>query len=483
MLKTFALLVSFGCCIHVQCQSASYCSDFDRLIAEGNKLLEQSIPRFYEAFKKYQSAEAVACSTEKANLAKQKIETLFVRVDKLRETAIINEKNANHARSQALENYKIAQAATERAIVAKLEAEQNLNNYKRASASIVDFITSRANLYILKMDYASAHEELVKASALQIFTSSLKKAVTEVAFWWIETERPDLALSLLKVLKVRELPANGDSLRQFIKSYQPTFYADTLLKRYYPEMILVKGGKFLFGGKTEVVIQDFLMARSETTFWQFGLFCALNERDIFDYNDPSWPFFGEVPIINVTWFDAIEYAHWLNKKFRPTNALSLSREEGTLKTFVGKQDSIVFFKNQFRLPTEAEWEFAANGGSTQKKFIYAGSNSIDSVAWYIRNSKRTNPAGHKGQNSLGLWDLSGNVWEWCLDWYDEKYPSVISNHYEGPIAGVFRVARGGAWDQYDIFCQVLNRNRQLPDERSTKGGFRLVCGTSAPNKN
>ena len=130
----------------------------------------------------------------------------------------------------------------------------------------------------------------------------------------------------------------------------------------------------------------------------------------------------------------------------------------------------------FRLPYEAEWEFAARGGKKGKNNIYAGSNDIDSVAWYNGNSgNQTHFVMSKKANELGLYDMSGNVWEWCEDWYYGRYYSNSPQFNPiGPSSGSNRVIRGGSWYNYAETCRVTCRNNYSPDYRFTYIGFRLA---------
>ena len=131
---------------------------------------------------------------------------------------------------------------------------------------------------------------------------------------------------------------------------------------------------------------------------------------------------------------------------------------------------------RYRLPTEAEWEYAARGGNKSRGYKYAGGNNIDEVAWYDGNSgERTHPVGKKRPNELGLYDMSGNVWEWCSDWYDEDYyGNSPQNNPQGPASGSSRVFRGGSWLNYAILCRSASRYYSTPDSRYGLIGFRLV---------
>lgn len=121
------------------------------------------------------------------------------------------------------------------------------------------------------------------------------------------------------------------------------------------------------------------------------------------------------------------------------------------QTFISKLNQMT--GNNYRLPTEAEWEFAARGGNKSHGYEYSGSYDIASVAWYSGNSsEETHPVGTKNPNEQGLYDMSGNVCEWCQDWYSSSYPSYLQANPTGPISGSGRVNRGGRWS--DI-CQLL----------------------------
>ena len=128
----------------------------------------------------------------------------------------------------------------------------------------------------------------------------------------------------------------------------------------------------------------------------------------------------------------------------------------------------------FRLPTEAEWEYAARGGNKSKGYKYSGSNNLNDVAWYDGNSNsKTHPVKTKQANELGLYDMSGNVWEWCSDWYG-VYSSSSQTNPQGPNSGSYRVLRGGGWFNDARYCRVSNRSDSYPSGSSDGSGFRLA---------
>ena len=128
----------------------------------------------------------------------------------------------------------------------------------------------------------------------------------------------------------------------------------------------------------------------------------------------------------------------------------------------------------YALPTEAQWEFAARGGTKSQGYKYSGSNTVDDVAWYNVNGKNTtHTVGSKAPNELGLYDMSGNVWELCADWYG-VYSSIEATNPTGPDRGGDRVCRGGSWYSDDFRARVSYRDYDKPDSRDSRLGFRVV---------
>lgn len=142
------------------------------------------------------------------------------------------------------------------------------------------------------------------------------------------------------------------------------------------------------------------------------------------------------------------------------------------QTFINRLNS--YTGRNFRLPTEAEWEFAARGGNYSRHYKYSGSNYIGDVAWYDDNSgNRTHPVGTKQPNELGLYDMSGNVYEWCSDWYG-SYSSYSQSNPTGAASGSGRVVRGGGWSYYARDCRSSNRFILAPGFSYGILGLRLV---------
>ena len=128
----------------------------------------------------------------------------------------------------------------------------------------------------------------------------------------------------------------------------------------------------------------------------------------------------------------------------------------------------------FRLPAEAEWEFAARGGRSSCGYQYSGSNNLGDVAWYWDNaSKTTHPVKTKSPNELGIYDMNGNVYEWCSDWYG-SYSSSSQTNPIGPSTGFYRVIRGGGWSDFARYCRSANRSNYAPSLRRSNLGLRLA---------
>lgn len=250
-----------------------------------------------------------------------------------------------------------------------------------------------------------------------------------------------------------------------------------------PEMVLVKGGTFKMGGTInedeqpihEVTVGSFRLCNHEVTIGEFRQFLEKSGyKTDADRTGLSYVFDGKFhikngvnwecdphgvkrpdnkqryPVVHVSWNDAVAYCAWLSK----------------------------VTKKHFRLPTEAEWEYAARGGPEQKPYTYSGSENLDTVAWFEDNSRWTDhPVQKKHPNSLGIYDMSGNVWEWCQDYYSETYyRETPKDNPRGPATGMFRLLRGGSWNYGAIRSRIACRDGTgTPDTGYYNCGFRVAA--------
>ena len=173
------------------------------------------------------------------------------------------------------------------------------------------------------------------------------------------------------------------------------------------------------------------------------------------------------PVEKVSWYDCIEFCNELTAE--------IMGEEHCVYTIRGSSVTADFSQKGFRLPTEAEWEYAAMGG---RYHTYAGTNndaSLKDYAWYNSNSGgKTHEVGTKQANKYGIYDMSGNVWEWCWDWYSSSTPSGGQSDPTGAASGNYRVRRGGSWSSHAEYCVVGTRGNNYPARSYDFLGFRLA---------
>lgn len=340
---------------------------------------------------------------------------------------------------------------------------------------------------ILHLEYDVALEFLQAIAALGVLKQEAANALLEIAFWYGEAGNAERAAGLLDT--VAQVAGKKIDTRQPHRKVIEALDADAynkLMERYYPVMLVkVEGGAFEMGSDTsresgeylhQQEVSSFQMAQYETTWWQYGLFCKATGRDS---ESPNWGKDGDNPVVNASWFDAIFYLNWVNTQFGLDTFYIVdmeSKREGNWGDYYDVSPNPEA-KKGYRLPTEAEWEYAAGGGS-QKRTRYAGTDDdeqLEDYAWYNENSEgRTRRVGTRKANTLGLHDMSGNVWEWCWDWYG-NYPENPDKDYAGPKEeGSNRVVRGGSWISLPEYCRVARRGGSHPDDRLNAFGFRLV---------
>ncbi|MCQ2324484.1 MAG: formylglycine-generating enzyme family protein [Paludibacteraceae bacterium] len=230
------------------------------------------------------------------------------------------------------------------------------------------------------------------------------------------------------------------------------------------EMIYVEGGRFMMGATSEQGIDAYnwekpthLVTLSHYYIGKYEITQELWETVM--GSNPSYSKGSTKPVENVSWNDCQAFVNKLNSLL--SSQLGIKR---------------------FALPTEAQWEYAARGGKKSRGYKYSGNNTIGEVAWFTDNSYAegsnhpdygTHVVGTKAPNELGLYDMSGNVYEWCQDWYG-SYNSSSQSNSVGPFCGSSRVLRGGGWYSNAKYCRVSNREFYTPSNHDSNLGFRVV---------
>ena len=264
----------------------------------------------------------------------------------------------------------------------------------------------------------------------------------------------------------------------YVKAYKEDYQASeskirtfTIGDDPYPSMAFVPGGSFTMGRTRgdgflcelplhEVTVDPFYIAKYEVTQAEYKWVMGNNPSYYYWYADDN------NPVESVTWFKAVEYC----------NLRSI--QEGLTPCYDTSEWTCDFAANGYRLPTEAEWEYAARGASNNPDYLYSGSDDVDSVAvyWGVNEEHETKPIGSKLPNKLGIYDMSGNVFEWCYDWYAD-YSNEAQLNPTGPNTGSKRVVRGGCWGNSQTYCRLSNRSSFVPSLNPFDDhyfGFRLV---------
>lgn len=249
--------------------------------------------------------------------------------------------------------------------------------------------------------------------------------------------------------------------------------------------VFVHGGTFTMGNTYngtssdgllhQVTVSSFYIDKKEVTQQQW--FDVMGTNPSHFTGDPSRP------VEQVSWYSAIAYCNKRSMSEYLTPCYTYGEygtnpDEWPAGWNVGAHNNFTcnFSDNGYRLPTEAEWEYAAKGGALSHNYQYSGSNALSTVAWFYGSSSgQTHSTGVLLPNELNTFDMSGNVWEWCWDWYDGSYYNTSpSINPTGPETGSFRVDRGGSWGDGASLCRVSLRNLYTPSGTAVSLGFRLV---------
>ena len=254
-----------------------------------------------------------------------------------------------------------------------------------------------------------------------------------------------------------------------------------------PNFIYVPGGTFTMGRTSgsgdpdelpthSVTLNSFYIGKYEVTQAEYTEIMGSNPAHGYGVGN-------NYPVYFVSWYSMLKYCNLrsMGEGLTPCYTISGSTNPtdwGTVPTYSNANwDSVIcnWSANGYRLPTEAEWEYAARGGTNTPDYLYSGSNDISEVAWYSLNSGgSTHPVGTKSPNGIGTYDMTGNVWAWCWDWHSiSYYSSSPSSNPTGPASGSGRVRRGGGWLDSAYNCRLSDRDGEGPHTIRDVNGFRL----------
>ena len=395
------LLISLPLLTFAQCYQG-YKKEGDRLNRRG--IYEKAIKQYLAAF---------TCP----DLEEQERNTLIKLID-----------GALQARVKQLEDAnKKTQEALNRATKAEQEATQSLANLQEALQSILYNYLQSVEEDILNLNYEAALAKIKDTAQLKVDDEKVGLTMMELVYFFNESGQHKRAISLSdtlsNLLTIKDLAIQQDTLntiRAYLSKANLERYQQ-LEARYYPIMIDIPGGTFEMGSSTThpVKLSSYRLAKYETTNWQYHLFCMSTGRDSIERTREGWPLQGNLPVVNVSWYDGIQYSNWLNEQ---------KEKDSPFQGVEMDEYRLDITKNSYRLPTEAEWEYAAQGGLAKKETVYSGSNNLDEVGWYRSNSNsRPHQVGALQPNRLGLYDMSGNTWEWCWDWYGDYETALVEN--------------------------------------------------------
>lgn len=451
----------------VYAQQQSKCS-YSKLMKEGRALLAGSNPGYASALNKFNAART--CDPSKSNEVDREILRVFKMIEGERDRAVSSERKAREAAIKLQEALKVVETERNRAQEAEKMARNNLEKLQTALSDVVQGILREANNRILHLDYRDAFEKLKNAPKYEPLNDSVALLLLEVAYFRHHSGNVAGAKDPFD----RAAALFGKDSLDRSKTFETecarldSAHAAFLKLRYFPAPQLLPGGLFQMGRDTlldnegkptelpphQTRVQAFRLAQAETTFWQWNLYVAAKKREIQRYS-PEWGLFGDNPAVNLDWVDACEYANWLSEKEGEKPFYRID----SIGSPADWQIHLLPDGTGYRLPTEAEWEYAARAGSATPYLRYAGSNIIDSVGWFsgnnlIRGIPRTHAVMEKMpvvfSNGTALYDMTGNVWEWCWDAFQEDYyqqfHESIAENPSGPETwNMERVMRGGSW--------------------------------------
>jgi formylglycine-generating enzyme required for sulfatase activity len=345
-----------------------------------------------------------------------------------------------------------------------------LKALKTANEQSMTLILQEINRDISHLQYSEAFEKSKVALSLNLKIDTIAKKIQEIAYYYLSIDSLEGAAKTLKIIENK--PNNREGLLERIKNISTDNFID-IENRYFPMLKFVQGGTFEMGTditpKVRVMVDDYSISTTEITIWQYNIFVKATKRSV-RYIDKHE---GSYPISNITWNDALAYINWLNRQYSFPYVESLEN--------ITEED--IFKTNVYRLPTEAEWEFAARGGNSSQKFTFSGSNNLDEVSWYFNNSNKSiQSVKTKTSNEIGIYDMSGNVWEFCYNGFNKSLISrkddTLYTRGIKSMLNIKKVIKGGSFEETKLNnLKVYSRGSVNYTDKHADCGFRIVKST------
>ena len=410
----------------------------DQAIQEAAKNIEENVPAG-------QKVALLNFSSPTEQFSEYVIDELSIQLANGKKVVVVDRRELDLIRQE--EQFQMSGEVSE-------ESMQSIGKKLGAQVVVSGSLNSMGGAYRFRMRVLNVETAVVETGS----TADLSVGETKIAFMLSGAKPAPIAKSATAAVAPRPVPAQTTPA--------------------IPGFVRVEGGTFQMGsndgGDNEkpvhtVKITSFYMGKYEVTQKEWKAVMGSN---------PSYFKGDNLPVEKVSWYDAVEFCNRLSEKEKLTPAYAIDKSQEDWSNH-NKDDVLKWTirwnrnANGYRLPTEAEWEYAARGGNgSPGNFTYAGSNNVDEVAWYDKNSAgSTQEAGAKKPNGLGLYDMSGNVWEWCWDWYGD-YPSGAKSDPIGVSSGAYRVYRGGGWGDEEAYARSVGGGN--PYNRFNHIGFRLA---------
>lgn len=524
-MKYIILLLLFACA--VPC-SVSAQTKPQSCREKFNTAKQANADKQYDKAVKYYIAALICDESLAAEIAPE-LETVLRNIN-AQKTEIENAlKKANAEKKRADDKAAEAEKKTKEVLQAQQSLQAKIQENYEASAQIVNLLLSFSQDSIRKLNYIGAWDRLIQAydidyNADKRNAQAIKNLAAEIVFFLYYSEKdrrlparkPQILKAFANAAVLGKPYTGGDTIAFLGRLWQDLADAktDTLLEyRYFGKMIPIKAGSFFMGDTLhdfpdnkseypvhEVSLDAFEMGETEVTVWQYFLFCeATGYEELIAYYDKAlWG--GNHPAVDISWYDGMSYCRWLNEQKAFTNPpFRFVGQKGYNKDSV--KDVALYLENYdtlthkwtgkgYRLPTEAEWEYAARAGGYPR--FGNGKDTADSREMNYDATSDYNRFSRKGQdqrfttkvkffaaNAWGLYDMSGNLWEWCYDSYDENFYSKNNNinklnstNFE--TNATYKVLRGGSWYDVDLSCRVSYRYLNEPYGSDVSLGFRVV---------